>query len=105
MTRKSRKRAARYSELSRTRKKKQPIRRLPEQQVAPSQPEPKEERAVTSAEKGPTPKAQPSVQPRMSQAKGRVMVSYQYVRDDLKKIGVLAGAMIVILIILAFVLT
>jgi hypothetical protein len=104
MTRKSRKRAARYSELSR-RKKKQPIRRLPQQQAAPAQLKPNQEVATASAEKSPVPKTQPSVQPRTSQTKGRVITTYQYVRDDLKKIGVLAGAMIVVLIILAFVLT
>ncbi len=105
MTRKSHKRAARYSELSRTRKKKQPIRRLPEQQAAPAQPKPKQEMATSSAEKRPAPKAQPNVQPRMSQTKGRVITSYQYVRDDLKRIGMLAGVMILVLIVLAFVLT
>ncbi|HUV52406.1 MAG TPA: hypothetical protein VMW64_04950 [Dehalococcoidia bacterium] len=102
MTRKSSKRAARYSELSRTRKKKQPLRRFSEQQAAPAQP--KEKVAVASAEKSPAPKVQPKVQSKVTPSQSRMLASYQYVRDDLKKIGVLAGAMIVLLIILTFVL-
>ena len=102
MTRKSRKRAARYSEISRTRKKKQPFRHLPEQQAAPAQPE--EKAVVASAEKSPAPKAQPRIQSKVTLAQSRMLASYQYVRNDLKKIGILAGAMIVILIILTFVL-
>ena len=102
MTRKSRKRAARYSEISRTRKKKQPFRHLPEQQAAPAQS--KEEAVVASAEKSPAPKAQPRIQSKVTPAQSRMLASYQYVRNDLKKIGILAGAMIVILIILTFVL-
>jgi len=102
MTRKSRKRAARYSELSRTRKKRQPLRRFPEQQAAQAQP--KEEVAAASVEKSPVPKAQPKIQSKATSAQSRMLASYQYVRDDLKKIGILAGAMIVLLIILTFVL-
>lgn len=102
MTRKSRKRAAKYSELSRTRKRRQPLRHLPEQQAAPAQP--KEEAVAASAEKSPAPKAQPRIQPKATSAQSRMQASYQYVRNDLKKIGILAGAMIVLLIILTFVL-
>ncbi len=102
MTRKSRRRAAKYSELSRTRKRKQPLRHFSEQQAAPAQP--KEEVAVTSAEKSPAPKAQPKIQSKATPAQSRMLASYQYVRDDLKKIGILTGAMIVLLIILTFVL-
>jgi murein L,D-transpeptidase YafK len=103
MTRKSRKRAAKYSELSRTRKKRQPLRHLPEQQAVPAQPK-KEETSVASAEKSPAAKAQPRIQSKATQAQSRMQASYQYVRNDLKRIGMLAGAMIVILIILTFVL-
>jgi len=102
MTRKSRKRAAKYSELSRTRKKRQPFRHLPEQQAAPAQPE--EKAVVASAEKSPAPKAQPRIQPKVTSAQSRMLASYQYVRDDLKKVGILTGAIIVLLIILTFVL-
>jgi hypothetical protein len=102
MAKKSRKRAAKYSELSRTRKKKQPIRRFTEQQAAPAQS--KEEVAVAGAEKGPAPKAQPKIQSRVTPSQSRILSSYQYVRDDLKKTAILAGAMIVLLIILTFVL-
>ena len=102
MTRKSRKRAARYSEISRTRKRKQPLRHLPEQQAAPAQP--KEEAVVASAEKSPAPKAQPKIQSKVIPSQSRMLAGYQYVRDDLKKTAILAGSMIVLLIILTFVL-
>ncbi|MBM3157717.1 MAG: hypothetical protein FJ004_10605 [Chloroflexi bacterium] len=102
MTRKSHKRAARYSELSRTRKRKQPLRHLPEQQAAPAQP--KEEVATASVEKPLASRVQPKIQPKVTSAQSKMLTSYQYVRDDLKKIGILTGAIIVLLIILTFVL-
>jgi hypothetical protein len=102
MTRKSRKRAAKYSELSRTRKKRQQLRRFSDQQAASVKP--KEEVAVTSAEKSPAPKAQPKIQSKVTSSQSRMLASFQYVKDDLKKTGILAGAMIVLLIILTFVL-
>src|SRR4030042_5108398 len=98
MTRKSRKRAAKYSELSRARKKRQPFRYLPEQQAAPAQPE--EGAVVAGAEKSSAPKAQPRIQPKVTSAQRKMLASYQYVRDDLKKIGILTGAIVVLLIIL-----
>lgn len=102
MSKKSRKRAAKYSELSRTRKRKQTSRRFSEQQAAPAQP--KEEVAVASAEKSPASKAQPKIQAKVTPSQSRILAGYQYVRDDLKKTAILAGAMIVLLIILTFVL-
>jgi hypothetical protein len=103
MAKKSRKRAAKYSELSRTRKRKQTSRRFSEQQAAPAQS--KEEVAVASAEKSPAPKALPNkIQAKVTPSQSRILASYQYVRDDLKKTAILAGAMIVLLIILTFVL-
>lgn len=102
MTRQSRKRAAKYSELSRTRKKRHSGRRLPDQHVAPVQVS--EEAAVASSKTSAAPAVQPRIQSKMTPAQSRILASYQYVRDDLKKIVMLAVAMVVLLIILTFVL-
>lgn len=112
MSRKSRKRAARYAELSRARqrKRKQPPASAPEQTVSPA----KEtsavaatrevtpaKAAVPSPAKTPAPKA-PTARP---QTIGKqALPDYRYVREDLKRIGILTGIIIVILIVLAFVL-
>lgn len=116
MSKKSRKRAARYSELSRAKQKKR--RQLtgtpPEAKATPAtETQPKETREVvapkeaapkkvpaTSAVKPPGSKAAPK-----TQAERKITLpGYQYVRDDLKRVGILTAAIIVILIILAFVL-
>jgi len=98
MAKKSRKRAAKYSELSKLRRKRQLTRPGPQPQVAST---PKtEEVAATSTKKTHAPQRVTKTQPGT-----RLTISdYRYVRDDLKRIGILTGAIIVILIILAFVL-
>ena len=55
---------------------------------------------ATGTKKTPAPQRVTKTQPGI-----RLTISdYRYVRDDLKRIGILTGAIIVILIILAFVL-
>jgi hypothetical protein len=98
MAKKSRKRAAKYSELSKSRRKRQVVRPAlqPEGVATPKT----EEVAATITKKTPAPQRVTKTQPGT-----RLTISdYGYVRDDLKRIGILTGAIIVILIILAFVL-
>jgi hypothetical protein len=105
MPKKSRKRATRYSELSKSKKK--------QRQGARPAPEPKPVSATTSQEI-PAPAAKRSPIPAKSPASQRgpktqpgirlAIPDYRYVRDDLKRVGILTGAVIVIIIILAFVL-
>ncbi len=97
MAKKSRKTAARYSELSKAKKKKQ--RDKPSEQtgtvsVSTSQ---------SIAEPAPVRSTVPKAVPRQAELK-RGISSYQYVRADLKRIGILAGIMILILIIVSFAL-
>ncbi len=105
MPKKSRKRAAKYSELSRSRKK--------QRQGARPAPEPKvlsaalsEEIAEPVTKKTPVPAKSPAPQKGPKTIPGvRIAIpEYKYVRDDLKRVGILTGAIIVIIIILAFVL-
>ncbi|UCG84383.1 MAG: hypothetical protein JSW38_06100 [Dehalococcoidia bacterium] len=103
MAKKSKKTAARYSELSKAKKKKQQRGKTPNHIQTVSVTETSElteletlERPVARQVTRPAPRAQTDGK--------RGMPSYQYVRADLKKIGILAGAMLVILIILSFVL-
>ena len=98
MAKKSRKVAARYSELGRAGKKKQRDKRsLPTGTVsAPKSQEIPEPRPV----KSPVSKTALRRQPELK----RAIPGYQYVRADLKRIGMLAGMMIVILIVVAFIL-
>ncbi len=98
MAKKSRKAAARYSELSRAKKKGQRDK-LPHQTPTVSVSTPQ-----GIAEPKPARKPVSEPVPRMQAELKRGARSYQYVRTDLKRIGVLAGAMIVILIILTFAL-
>lgn len=116
MAKKSRDRAAKYSELSRARrrKRKQLSKGAPEAKatlISESQPkEPQEvvapkqaaskKVAAASPARSTTPKAASKAQPERKIA----IPGFQYVKDDLKRVGILAGAIIVILIILAFVL-
>jgi hypothetical protein len=105
MPKKSRKRAAKYSELSKSRKK--------QRQGARPAPEPKAVSATTSQEiaapstkKSPVPAKSPAPQrgPKTQPGIKLTIPDYRYVRDDLKRVGILTGAVIVIIIILAFVL-
>jgi hypothetical protein len=100
MAKKSKKAAARYSELSRTRKKK----RQPGTVSAP-----REAAAAASQETAPErPRPAPRPAPRPVQRaqadSKRGLPGYEYVREDLRRLSVLAAGMIVVLIILAFVL-
>jgi len=104
MAKKSRKRAAKYSELSKSKKKRQITRPGPQPQVV-SAPETQEVAAV-STKKSPAPPKSPATQkgPKTQPGLRLTIPDYRYVRDDLKRVGILTGAVIVILIILAFVL-
>jgi predicted flap endonuclease-1-like 5' DNA nuclease len=111
MTKKSRKRAAKYSELSRAKqkKRKQLATIAPEQKVsiAKETQEAAATKETVSAKASTTSTAKAaSLKAAKAQPERKItMPSYQYVRDDLKRIGILAGAIVVILIILAFVLS
>jgi len=104
VAKKSRKRAARYSELSKSRKKRQVARPGPQSQVV-SAPETQEVSAVI-AKKSAVPIKSPATQkgPKTQPGLRLSIPDYKYVRNDLKRVGILTGAVIVILIILAFVL-
>jgi hypothetical protein len=98
MAKKSRKTAARYSELSKAKRKKH--RDKPSVQTETVSVSTSQRVIVPAPVKSPVPKAVP--RPQAELKKG--IPSYQYVRADLKKIGLLAGAMILILIIVSFAL-
>ena len=104
MAKKSRKRAAKYSELSKSKKKRQITRPGSQPQVV-STPETQEVAAV-STKKSPAPPKSTATQkgPKTQPGLRLTIPDYRYVRDDLKRVGILTGAVIVILIILAFVL-
>lgn len=104
MAKKSRKRAAKYSELSKSRRKRQLTRPGPQPQVVST---PQSQEAVTTGTKksSPLPKSPATQRGPKTQPGIRLTISdYRYVRNDLKRIGILTGAIIVIIIILAFVL-
>ena len=139
MAKKSRKTAARYSELSKAGKKKQKARGPAQAEVrteteikAEPKPQPKpqvqlEKEAVTEAQPEPVVEAQKKsrsqtvsvstsrepLQPRsargpVTRAKSEAKLAAsgaELVRSDLKRIGILAGIMLIILIILAFTLS
>ena len=109
MAKKSHKRAARYSQQSRAKqRRRKQLDRSSNEATAVAAPATqgmaeaprKQEVAQTATKKSPPTKVSPKVQPGGKQ----VISDYRYVRDDLKRIGILTGAVIVILIILAFVL-
>ena len=98
MAKKSRKTAARYSELSKAKKKKhgdRPPVQTGTVSVSTSQ---------KVVEPGPVKSQAPKAVARPMAELKRGIPSYQYVRSDLNKIGMLAGAMVLILIILSFAL-
>jgi hypothetical protein len=98
MAKKSRKTAARYSELSKAKKKKQ--RDKPSEQTGTVSVSTSQSMAEPAPVRSTVPKAVPRPQAELK----RGISSYQYVRADLKRIGILAGAMILILIIVSFAL-
>ncbi len=104
MPKKSRKRAARYSQLSKSRKKRQGARPAPEPKAVSATTS--QEIAAPAAKKSPVPAKSPAPQKGTKAQPGiRLTIpDYKYVRNDLKRVGILTGAIIVIIIILAFVL-
>jgi hypothetical protein len=109
MAKKSHKRAAKYSQQSRVRqRRRRELDRSSPEATAVATPTKgeiaeaprKQEIAQTATKKSLPTKVISKVQPGGKQA----IPDYRYVRDDLKRIGILTGAVIVILIILAFVL-
>ncbi len=98
MAKKSRRVAARYSQLSKAKKKKQ--RGSPSLQEGTISVPKSQEIAEPTPIKPPVSKTTPRAQP----GPKRATAAYQYVRADLKRIGILAGMMIIILIVLTFVL-
>lgn len=103
MAKKSRKRAAKYSELSKSRRKRQLVRPGSQPQVV-STPKPQEAVATGTKKSSPPPKSPATQRGPKTPGLKLTIPDYKYVRDDLKRIGILIGAIIVILIILAFVL-
>lgn len=104
MPKKSRKRAAKYSQLSKSRKKRQGARPAPEPKAVSATTS--QEIAAPVAKKSPVPAKSPAPQKGTKTQPGiRLTIpDYKYVRNDLKRVGILTGAIIVIIIILAFVL-
>jgi len=98
MAKKSRKVAAKYSQLSRAKKKKQ--RGSPSLQTGMISAPKSQEIAEPKPIKSPVSKTTLRTQPEPK----RATLAYQYVKADLKRIGILAGMMIIILIVLTFVL-
>jgi hypothetical protein len=101
----SRKRAARYSELSKSRKKqRQGARPATEPKVVSATAD--QEMAAPAVKKTPVPAKSPAQQrgPKTIPGVRIAIPEYRYVREDLKRVGILTGAIIVIIIILAFVL-
>jgi len=104
MAKKSRKTAAKYSELSKLRRKRQLTRPGPQSQVV-STPQAQEAAATSTKKSSPPPKSPATQKGTKTQPGIRFTIpDYKYVRDDLKKVGILAGAIFAIVIILAFVL-
>jgi len=104
MAKKSRKRAARYSELSKSKRKRQVTRPGPQPQAVSTAKT--QEVAAASTKKSPVPAKSAATQrgPKTQPGLRLTIPDYKYVRNDLKRIGILTGAIIVIIIILAFVL-
>jgi hypothetical protein len=104
MAKKSRKRAARYSELSKAKRRRQVARPGPQPQAVSTSET--QEVAAASTKKSPPPLKSQTAQkgPKTQPGPRLTILDYKYVKDDLKRIGILAGAGIVIIIILAFVL-
>jgi hypothetical protein len=100
MAKKSKKTAARYSELSRTRKKK----RQPGRVSAPLEAAAAASQEAAPDRQRPAPRSAPRPAQRAQADPKRGLPGYEYVREDLRRLVVLAGGMIVVLIILAFVL-
>ncbi len=102
MARQSRKTAAKYSSLGKAKRKKpkNEITTIPKAKAAPISETESEgvERSIAEPKPAPRPIS-------MAQTKAiQNLPGYDYVRGDLRRIGILAGSVVVILIILTFVL-
>ena len=100
MAKGSRKRATKYSELSKEGKKRQQAKPVPRYRsvsvpVAQERPEPVEAAREAKPQK---------VVPKAHSLHSPMSLDYSHVRGDLRRTGVLAGAFVVLLIILSFVL-
>ena len=98
MAKKSRRVAVKYSQLSKAKKKKQ--RGRPSLQTGMVSAPESQEIAEPTPIKPAVSKAMPRAQPGLR----RAAATYQYVRADLKRLGILAGMMGSILVVLTFVL-
>ena len=98
MAKKSRRTAARYSELSKSKKKKRHDK--PSVQSGTVSVSTSQKIAEPAPVKSPVSRTVPGPQAELKKG----VPSYQYVRADLKRIGILAGTMILILIIVSFAL-
>ena len=102
MPKKSHKRAAKYSELSKSRRKRQAVRPGPQAQVVATA---ETQEVVAATIKSTAPKTTAAQKgPRTQPGLRLAIPDYKYVRNDLKRVGILTSAVIVIIIILAFVL-
>ena len=101
MAKKSRRAAAKYSQLSKSKKKKQ--RGSPSLQTGMVSVPESQEIAEPTPIKPPVSRTTPTT-PRARPELRRAAATYQYVRADLKRLGILAGMMVIILIVLTFVL-
>jgi len=112
MAKKSRKRAARYSELSKSRRKQRQAAKPGTQPQVIATPETQEVAAVVTKKtpvattKSPVATKSPAAQkgPKTQPGLRFNIPDYKYVRNDLKRVGILTAAIIVVIIILAFVL-
>ncbi len=103
MSRKSHKAAAKYSELSKERKKKQRDRQSPQPRAAFA-PRTREvaQTSIAGSHTSRTATKPKAAKPRAASAHS--FPGYQHVGSDLKRIGILAGGAVIILIALTFVL-
>ena len=106
MARKSRKAAVRYSQLSKEKKKKPKNGISFESRVASDASNSSGVDEVLDTTWKPTAEKKPLVK-RVIKAQDKAIQAlpkYDYVRDDLKRIGIFSGVVVVILIILTFIL-
>lgn len=99
MAKKSKKTAARYSELSKTKKRKKEPDSSPVPSQAASVAAPREASRTQPAER---PARRPVQRPQAESKRG--VPNYDHLRGDLRKLGLLGAGMILVLIIVSFVL-
>jgi hypothetical protein len=99
MAKRSRKVAAKYSELSKEGRKKERNRQSQQSRAAPA---PRPQEPTVAAVKA-SPVSNVAV-PKHKNAAGQSFGSFEYVRADLRTIGMLSGTVVLVLIVLTFVL-